>query len=112
MSSSLSNLVAIAVLMAALVGVVGYSKGAAAGFAAGAITAVLVGLVFGAELARVAEERGWTMDDRAQFTTPRPVRRLTIALIVLTILALVGLEMHNEIMTALEQCAPNCELRG
>ena len=51
-------------------------------------------------------------DRRAQFTTPRSVRRLTIALIVLTILAVVGVDVYNEMIPALEQCAPNCELRG
>ena len=32
--------------------------------------------------------------------------------IVLTVVVLVGLDVHNEIIPALEQCAPNCELRG
>lgn len=32
--------------------------------------------------------------------------------IVLAVLVLVGLDVHNEMIPALEQCAPNCELRG
>ena len=51
-------------------------------------------------------------DRRAQFTTPSSVRRLVIALIVLTILVVVGVDVYNEMVPALEQCAPNCELRG
>lgn len=50
--------------------------------------------------------------DRAQFTTPRPVRRLVIALTLLTILVVVGVDVYNEMTPALEQCAPNCRLRG
>jgi len=32
--------------------------------------------------------------------------------IVLAVVVLVGLDVHNEMILALEQCAPNCELRG
>lgn len=32
--------------------------------------------------------------------------------IVLAVLVLVGLDVHNEMIPALEQCAPNCEFRG
>ena len=32
--------------------------------------------------------------------------------IVLAVLVLVGLDVHNEMVPALEQCAPNCRLRG
>ena len=49
---------------------------------------------------------------RAQLTTPPPVRKLVIALVLLGILVVVGVEVHNEMIPALEQCAPNCDLRG
>jgi len=32
--------------------------------------------------------------------------------IVLAVVVLVGVEVHNEMISALEQCAPNCNLRG
>jgi hypothetical protein len=52
------------------------------------------------------------MSSTASVLTASRVRWLVTAAIVLGVAVVVGVDVHAELVPALEQCAPTCEFRG
>ena len=51
-------------------------------------------------------------DTRAQnLAMPRYIY-FVLGIVLLSLIVVVGIEIYNEMLPALEQCAPNCRLRG
>jgi hypothetical protein len=52
------------------------------------------------------------MPDRAQnLAMPRYIY-FVLGIILLSLIVVVGIEVYQEMVPVLEQCAPNCRLRG